>query len=152
MAIGSLPRWAKALLFIAGVLVLLFAAVVALYLRGPDPTDTKLGGAWELRQLNSWIIDSGRIPRFLQRVHGRTRTNVAEQPYPYRYLGDDCVVYAAWEHGDVVYAACGDRPPIRVGRVPAATTPQLDSDPIRLNGTSFSWADLKQHAQRGENF
>ena len=148
-----MPRWAQVLLSFVGVLVALAGALVYIYLRGPDPTDRKLGGAWEVRQLNSWIIDSGRIPRFLQRVHGRQRTNVAEQPFPYQYLGDDCVVFAVWDHGNDVRAACGDRSPVRVH----FSTDQLygaefQSDPIRLKGATYSWSDIKQHAQRGEDF
>jgi len=152
-----MPRWAKILLMVIGGLCALALALAgiafAIYVHGPDPKDEKLGGAWEIRQLGSWVIDSGTPAKFLQRVHGKTRTNVAQRPFPYRYLGDDCVVYVVFESGLKLRAACGDRPPILIAESKEAVPwDQVQTDPIRINDAAYSWADIKQHALRGEPF
>lgn len=145
-----MPRWAKVVAIILGVLAVLVCAAVALFLRGPDPTEQQLGGGWVMLRENSWVIDSGTRPRHLQRVHGRSRTTVAEQPFPYSYLGDDCLLFVT-EHD--VKAACGDRPPILVARSKTFVEwEEVQSDPIRVDGKTISWADIKQHATQGRSF
>ena len=149
-----MPRGAQTVLFVGlGLLVTLAAAAYWLFFV-PHFTDQKLGGAWELRQAQSLTIGSGHPPYFLQRVHGRERATVAQDPFPYRYLGDDCMLFTSWGHGEFqVQAACGDRPPILVTRVERAVSLQdVERDPATLNDKPYSWADLKQHALRGQAF
>ena len=142
------------MLFVGLGLMLMLAGAAYWLFFIPHFTDQKLGGAWELRQAQSLTIGSGHPPYFLQRVHERSRITVARDPFPYRYLGDDCMLFTSWGHGDFqVQAACGDRPPILVTRVEGAVNSQdLERDPATINGVSYPWADLKQHALRGQNY
>ena len=150
-------RWAKVLLKAVGVPAVLVVALGAVgwwLLTHPSLRTRKLGGAWELRMPNSPTIGSGMPPDFLERVHGKVRTTVAERPYPYRYLGDDCMLFTVWSHGEYeVRAACGDRPSILVTLVQRSVSAQdLEHDPATLNGAAYSWADIKQHAIAGQPF
>lgn len=152
-----MPRWAKVLVtVVAGLLAVLLVLAAAGWwlLTHPSLNTEKLGGAWELRKPNSLTIGSGNPPDFLERVHGKTRTTVAERPRPYRYLGDDCMLFTVWSQGEYeVRAACGDRPPIVVARPPNGVDARdLEHDPVTLGGKQYSWADLKQHATLGQSF
>lgn len=148
-----MPRGAQTVAFLVlGVLVML--AGIIWYVLSYTPSGKKLGGAWEMRQTQSLTIGSGHLPWYLERVHGRERTKVATDPFPYSYLGDDCVLFTTWGHGEYeVRAACGDRPPVLVTRVEKSVNwDDVQHDPVLINGTKYSWAEVKQHALRGEPF
>lgn len=137
---------------IVGLLVML--AGMVWWVLSYTPSGERLGGAWELRKTQSLTIGSGHLPSYLERVHGRERITLAKDPFPYRYLGDDCVLFTTWLHGEYeVHAACGDRPPITVARVDKSVNwDDVQHDPAILNGTKYPWSDIKQHALRGEGF
>ena len=155
--------WLKRIAIAFGSLLVLLAALVALagYLLS-QPRETKLGGNWILSEPHSLVIDSGAPPKFLKRVHGRERVTVANQPYSLVYIGNDCLVFA--EHVPELHrvhvnsryaikAACGDRPPIMVDYKPDFVWQrELEPDPARINGKEIPWAEIRQHAERGESF
>lgn len=153
-----MPRWIKiAGVVIACIVVLLMVAVAALYffLRSASTRVEKLGGNWYIERTQPLMGESSLGNHWrLQRAHGQVRTTIAHEPFPYRYLEEDCVVYAVLAGGvSRVFAACGDRPPILV-----VTTKEdmhgheLQEDPIGVNGRKFAWSEIKEHAQRGESF
>jgi hypothetical protein len=151
------PRWVKLLLKVVGVLVVLVVALLGVgywMLTHPGIYSEKLGGAWELRKPQSLTIGSGNPPDFLERVHGKTRITVAERPYPYRYLGDDCMLFTVWSRGEYeVRAACGDRQPIVVARPPNGMDARdLEHDPATIDDKPYPWADLKRHALLVQDF
>jgi hypothetical protein len=151
-------RWVKiAGVTIVSVLVLIVAALAVLYfsLESASKRAEKLGGNWYIERTQPLMGESslGRHWR-LQRAHGQARTTIAHEPFPYRYIEDDCVVYAVLvQDVNRVLAACGDRPPILV-----VTTKrfmyghELQVDPIRINGRTFAWSEIKQHALHVESF
>ena len=149
-----MPRGAQTVLFVVLGLLVVLAGGAYWLLFTAHFTDEKLGGDWELSKPNSLTIGSGSPPDYLQRVHGKTRTTIAVRPRPFRYLGDDCMLFTVWIHGDYeVRAACGDRPPILVTRVESAVSSQdLERDPATINGIAYSWADIKQHALAGRPY
>ncbi len=58
------------------------------------PNETELGGHWILSRPRYLMGEPGLLPSYLQRVHGRERVTVAEQPFSPVYIGDDCVLFA----------------------------------------------------------
>ena len=152
-----MPRWARILLIVVAIVVGLLALLAGAgwwALSHPGAVTEKLGGDWELSKPNSLTIGSGSPPDYLQRVHGKTRITIAVRPRPFRYIGDDCMLFTVWIHGDYeVRAACGDRPPILVTRVERSVSSQdLERDPATINGIAYSWADIKQHALLGQPY
>jgi hypothetical protein len=155
--------WLKRIAIAIGSLLVLLAAVVALLIHGLSrPRETKLGGSWILSEAQSPVIDSGSPPSFLKRVHGRERVTVAYRPYSMVYIGDDCILFAeavpelnrAHPNNKLALkAACGDRPPIVVDYSPDFVwRSQLEPDPVRIKDKQIPWAEIRQHAERGESF
>ncbi len=149
--------WLKRTAIGLGSLLVLLAALLALLIHAiSQPIKTKLGGNWILSRTQSLVIDSGSPPSFLQRVRGRERVTVAERPSSIVYLGDDCVLFTVWALHEVRYqvkAACGDRRPIVVADTKDYLgRDDLQPDPARVNGKKIPWADIRQHAERGESF
>ena len=155
--------WLKRIAIAFGSLLVLLAAFVSFVIFVPPPTcETKLGGNWILSEPHSLVIDSGAPPKFLKRVHGRERVTVANQPYSLVYIGNDCLVFA--EHVPELHrvhvnsryaikAACGDRPPIMVDYKPDFVWQrELEPDPVRISDKKITWAEIRQHAERGESF
>ena len=138
---------------------MLFRSYLALPLTWEE--EEKIGGDWVVTRSAPLIIEAGsRHPR-LQRAHGRSRVLVAKEPFPYRYIGDDCVIFFVLEQRQI-RAACGDVPPVKVtdiadsGENPdlhwGALWNAIQNDSLRVNGQTISWADIRLHARAGKSF
>lgn len=154
--------WLKRIAIAVGSLLVLLAALLALLIHGlSQPRETKLGGNWIMSEPQSLVIDSGPRPRFLQRVRGRERVTVTDKPSSVVYIGDDCILFVEWvaelQHAQpnehyAIKAACADRQPIVVGHSPDyVTRDALEPDTVRINGKKIPWAEIRQHAERGES-
>jgi len=103
-----------------------------------------VGGGWARRWDHSSFADAGGHHPFLYRKRLFSSRVVQENCYEYRYLGDDCVIYAGLGGSDPVLVACGERRPVQVSpHLGYSTKARLQSDPMLLDGRELSVADAK---------
>lgn len=68
----------------------------------------KIGGNWAIARSNPPVIEAGSHHPRLERLHGRTYVLVAKEPFPYKYIGDDCVIFTTLTTQYQLWAACGE--------------------------------------------
>ena len=157
--------WKIALIVLGSIAVLLLVVIGVFTWWWLSPSTwervEKLGGGWVLVEDNSLIVEAGSKHPRIERVHGRERTLVAPDPFPYKYIGDDCLLFTNLER-NMIEAACGDAAPIDV--VPtgdfhkepdthwAKLHNAVTNDPLQLNGTEIAWSEIKAHARAGKPF
>lgn len=74
--------WLKRIAIAAASLIVLLAALVALFIYGMSkPQERKVGGNWILSEPRSLVIEPNHTSTYLRRVHGRRRVTIAELPY-----------------------------------------------------------------------
>jgi len=134
------------------LLALLASAPVACVKRRNEP----LGGNWYIVWEFSQIPEAGGTHPYLYRKRfpfggRRVETNT----WRYRYLGDDCVLYAGADRRDL-RAACGDRAPVVLADHLDDETrgyireTGLGGDPISINGRPITVREIKARAGHGD--
>ena len=154
--------WKITLIVFTSLMAVVVVAGLVLYryLSSPDAwvKVENIGGDWVVARDNPPIIEAGSHHPRLERLHGRSRRLVAKEPFPYKYIGDDCVIFT---NELLLRAACGDVPPIVVAIIEPSGNRDLfwnllwsatQEDPLRINGQVLSWAEIKEHARRGASF
>ena len=123
--------------------LLLAVLGVWLYRSAATPDTEPLSERWVLQRHHSWNPDA-RPGTYLARK-GATRP-VSGKLIASRYVGDDCVIYSAYDYG--VYGACGEAEPIYVASY-REQAPDLRQDPLVVGTQRFAVAEIKRLAQAG---